>query len=77
MKLAAYRHQGQPGVGRVSADGRSVEPFLQVDAALGVLPLVEALAAGRALPATGPAIALDQVQLGAPIPRPRRNIFCV
>ena len=79
MKLAAYLHRGQPGVGRVAADGRSIEPF-ELDAAqaaLGALPVVEALVAGRPLPATGAAIALDQVQLTAPIPRPRRNIFCV
>ena len=42
------------------------------------LPLVEALVAGRALPASqGPALTPAQVQLLAPIPRPRRNIFCV
>lgn len=79
MRIAAYRHQGQPGVGRVSDDGRTVEPFRlsAAEAALGALPLVEAQAAGRALPPTGAPIALDQVQLTAPIPRPRRNIFCV
>lgn len=79
MKIAAYRYQGQPGVGRVSADGQQIEPFqLSVEqAALGALPLVEAQAAGRALPPTGQPIALQQVQLTAPIPRPRRNVFCV
>ena len=79
MKLAAYQHQGRAGVGRVSADGRSIEPFQlsAAELALGALPVVEALVAGRPLPATGAAIALDQVQLTAPIPRPRRNIFCV
>jgi 2-keto-4-pentenoate hydratase/2-oxohepta-3-ene-1,7-dioic acid hydratase in catechol pathway len=79
MRIAAFLYQGQPGVGRVSADGQQVEPFqLSAEqAALGALPLVEAQAAGRALPATGPAMALQQVQLTAPIPRPRRNIFCV
>lgn len=79
MKIAAFRHQGQPGVGRISADGRMVEPFqMPADqAALGALPLVEAQAAGRALPATGTAIPLAQVQLTAPVPRPRRNVFCV
>lgn len=79
MKIAAYRYQGQQGVGRISADARSIEPFQlsAAEAALGALPLVEAQAAGRALPATGKAIALDQVQLTAPIPRPRRNVFCV
>jgi 2-keto-4-pentenoate hydratase/2-oxohepta-3-ene-1,7-dioic acid hydratase in catechol pathway len=79
MRIAAYRYQGQPGVGRISADGRQVEPF-QVSAeqaASGALPLVEAQAAGRPLPATGQPIPLQQVQLTAPIPRPRRNIFCV
>jgi 2-keto-4-pentenoate hydratase/2-oxohepta-3-ene-1,7-dioic acid hydratase in catechol pathway len=79
MRIAVFRYQGQPGVGRVSADGQHVEPFqLSTEqAALGALPLVEAQVAGRALPATGAAIALQQVQLLAPIPRPRRNIFCV
>lgn len=79
MRLAAYRHQGQPGIGRVAADGLSVAPFQVPTAglALGVLPLVEALAAGHPLPATGAALPVAQVQLTAPIPRPRRNIFCV
>lgn len=79
MKIVAYRYQGQPGVGRVSADGRQVEPFQlsAADAALGALPIVEAQAAGRALPPTGPAVPLQGVQLVAPIPRPRRNVFCV
>src|SRR4051812_6495483 len=79
MRIAAYLFQGQPGVGRVSADGRQVEPFQlsAQEAALGALPLVEAQSAGRPLPATGSAIPLQQVQLTAPIPRPRRNIFCV
>ena len=79
MRIAAYVFQGQPGVGRVSADGLQVEPFQLTaqEAALGALPLVEAQAAGRALPATGQPIPLQQVQLTAPVPRPRRNIFCV
>lgn len=79
MKIVAYRYQGQPGVGRVSADGRQVEPFQlpAAEAALGALPIVEAQAAGRALPPTGAAVPLQQVQLLAPIPRPRRNVFCV
>jgi 2-keto-4-pentenoate hydratase/2-oxohepta-3-ene-1,7-dioic acid hydratase in catechol pathway len=79
MKIAAYRYQGQPGVGRVSANGQQVEPFQlsAEEAARGALPIVEAQVAGRALPATGAAIPLAQVELLAPIPRPRRNIFCV
>jgi 2-keto-4-pentenoate hydratase/2-oxohepta-3-ene-1,7-dioic acid hydratase in catechol pathway len=79
MKVAAFRYQGQPAVGRISADGRMVEPFQLTaeQAALGALPIVEAQVAGRALPASGTPIPLEKVQLGAPIPRPRRNVFCV
>ena len=79
MRIAAYLYQGQPGVGRVSANGQQVEPFQLTpqEAALGALPLVEAQVAGRALPPTGQPIPLQQVQLTAPVPRPRRNIFCV
>jgi 2-keto-4-pentenoate hydratase/2-oxohepta-3-ene-1,7-dioic acid hydratase in catechol pathway len=79
MKIAAYIYQGQPGVGRVSADGLQIEPFqlAPAEAALGALPIVDAQAAGAPLPATGTPIALQQVQLIAPIPRPRRNVFCV
>jgi 2-keto-4-pentenoate hydratase/2-oxohepta-3-ene-1,7-dioic acid hydratase in catechol pathway len=79
MKVAAFVYQGRPSVGRISADGRRVEPFQLTaeQAALGALPIVEAQVAGRALPATGQAIPLEQVQLSAPIPRPRRNVFCV
>jgi 2-keto-4-pentenoate hydratase/2-oxohepta-3-ene-1,7-dioic acid hydratase in catechol pathway len=79
MKIAAFTHLGQAGVGRVTADGQAVEPF-QIPAehaALGALPIVEAQGAGRGLPATSASIPLSQVQLLAPIPRPRRNVFCV
>jgi 2-keto-4-pentenoate hydratase/2-oxohepta-3-ene-1,7-dioic acid hydratase in catechol pathway len=79
MRVAAYIHNGQPGVGRLSADGRNVEPFQlsAAELALGALPIVEAQAAGRSLPVVGKPIALDQVNLTAPVPRPRRNVFCV
>jgi 2-keto-4-pentenoate hydratase/2-oxohepta-3-ene-1,7-dioic acid hydratase in catechol pathway len=79
MRLAAYRHQGTPGVGLLTADGLHVQPLaLPADALeLGALPLVQALAAGGSLPAAGAPIPLADVQLRAPIPHPRRNIFCV
>jgi len=80
MRIAAFIHQGQRLVGMVSPDQRHITPFdlPPADAQRGALPLVEAAAAGRALPATqGVALALAQVQLLAPIPRPRRNLWCV
>jgi 2-keto-4-pentenoate hydratase/2-oxohepta-3-ene-1,7-dioic acid hydratase in catechol pathway len=79
MKIAAFHHQGQPGVGLVSADLASVQPFdLSLpERALGALPVIERLAAGQGLPALLPAIAMADLRLMAPLPKPRRNIFCV
>lgn len=79
MRIAAYIHQNQPGVGLVSDDLKAVRPYpLQAhQCTLGALPLVEAMARGEALPAPGAALPLEQVRLTAPLPRARRNIFCV
>ena len=79
MKIAAFLHQGQPGVGIVSADLASVQPFDMSlpERTLGALPVIERLADGRGLPALLPAIAMTDLQLTAPLPKPRRNIFCV
>jgi 2-keto-4-pentenoate hydratase/2-oxohepta-3-ene-1,7-dioic acid hydratase in catechol pathway len=79
MKIIAFRHNGQPGVGLVSADLQQIQPF-DLPAAqreLGALPLIEMQARGEALPALLAAIALSDVQVTAPLPKPRRNIFCV
>jgi 2-keto-4-pentenoate hydratase/2-oxohepta-3-ene-1,7-dioic acid hydratase in catechol pathway len=79
MRLAAYLHQGLAGVGLVAPDGQSLQPLAVPRAwqGLGALPVVEALAAGRPLPAAGAALPIADVRLTAPVPRPRRNIFCV
>ena len=44
---------------------------------LGALPVVEMQTRGEALPALLPALAISDVQLVVPLPKPRRNIFCV
>jgi len=79
MKIAAFLHQGQPGVGIVSADLASVQPFdlSAAERSLGALPVIERLAEGRGLSALLPAIAMSALSLTAPLPKPRRNIFCV
>jgi len=80
MRLATFQYQGRAHVGRVSPDGRQVTPLalLPEQAARGVLPLIEATAAGQPLPGdAGPALPMDAVQLLAPLPRPRRNLWCV
>jgi len=79
MKIAAFLYQGQPGVGLVAADLASIQPFdmSAPERALGALPVIERLAAGQGLPALLPAIAMADLSLTAPLPKPRRNIFCV
>jgi 2-keto-4-pentenoate hydratase/2-oxohepta-3-ene-1,7-dioic acid hydratase in catechol pathway len=78
MRLATFRLAGRRFVGVVSYDGASVAALSFNADARGALAIIEHLAAGKGLPAvTSPALTLSAVQLEAPIPRPRRNIFCV
>ena len=80
MRLATYLHHGVQRVGLVSDDHSSVSTLQLTDQehALGVLSLIDRSHSGQVSPAANePAIPLTQVKLMAPIPRPRRNIFCV
>jgi 2-keto-4-pentenoate hydratase/2-oxohepta-3-ene-1,7-dioic acid hydratase in catechol pathway len=79
MKIAHFLHQDQAGVGLVSSDLQRITPWQVPDGlrALGALPLVEAMAAGIELPPFGDVLKMKDVELLAPLPRPRRNIFCV
>jgi 2-keto-4-pentenoate hydratase/2-oxohepta-3-ene-1,7-dioic acid hydratase in catechol pathway len=80
MKIATFWHEGIRHVGRVSPDGLTVTPLRLGDEVRGkgALALVELMASGSPLPQeAGEALPLAQVRLDAPIPHPRRNIFCV
>src|SRR5215216_4510608 len=80
LKIAAYWWAGRRHVGRLSADERDVTPLALGDRAhaVGALALVEAMAEGVPMPKpSGAALPLSAVKLDAPIPVPRRNIFCV
>ena len=80
MRIATFEHMGRRRVGIVSGDGGSVQPLQMPQAAadIGALALVQDAASGRPFPpAEGPALPLAAVTLAAPIPRPRRNLFCV
>ena len=63
----------------MSADGSTVTTFQlgQLSSDLGALPLVQRIAAGLYWPEAGPSLPLSAVTLDAPLPHPRRNIFCV
>ena len=79
MRLATFRHAGQRRIGLVDASCTFITPLAsEWGAGLGLLPLVASMAAGARLPAAADSsIALAQVQLEAPMPHPRRNIWCV
>ena len=74
MRLATIVHQGQRRVGRLSSDGTQVELF-DIDATRGALALIERNSA--ALPAIDGRVALTEASLIAPLPQPRRNLWCV
>jgi 2-keto-4-pentenoate hydratase/2-oxohepta-3-ene-1,7-dioic acid hydratase in catechol pathway len=77
VRIATFRYQGKRHVGTLSADGQQLTPFT-VDASRGAQALIELAATGAALPtAVGPAIPLTAVTLEAPLPAPRRNLWCV
>jgi 2-keto-4-pentenoate hydratase/2-oxohepta-3-ene-1,7-dioic acid hydratase in catechol pathway len=77
MKVATVSVAGERRVGQVADDGMSIAPFdlALSDAKDGVLALIRRN--GQGPPPTLSSIPLSQVSLEAPIPVPRRNIFCV
>jgi 2-keto-4-pentenoate hydratase/2-oxohepta-3-ene-1,7-dioic acid hydratase in catechol pathway len=78
MRVATFQWEGRRRVGQIAADGVSIRPFeLGAEAErFGALSLIERLAEG-AMPTLAGPIPLAGLVLEAPIPRPRRNIFCV
>ncbi len=76
MRFATFQWQDRVGVGRVNETDRQVEKFDLPDNGhldfVGVTSLI-----GRALPPVATTLSLEEVNLLAPVPRPRRNIFCV
>ncbi|WP_418117916.1 fumarylacetoacetate hydrolase family protein [Variovorax sp. 350MFTsu5.1] len=80
MRIATFTNEGHRKVGLVSEDGKTITPLqlTQAQADSGVLTLIESLAEGGSLPeASGPAVTLADVVLDAPLPKPRRNLWCV
>lgn len=77
MRVATFSIAGERRVGLVDLDAQIIAPFdFAVDQAKsGILALIERNGAG--LPRTLSPIPLAQVEIEAPIPQPRRNIFCV
>ena len=76
LRLATLFHQDRPRVGRLAADGQTLELF-DIDGGRGVLSLVTAAARGDALPAINARAPVAGARFIAPLPVPRRNLFCV
>ncbi len=78
MRFASWSWGGRPHVGLVSADGSELTPLSVAEPGRGALSLIRARVAGEPLPAeAGPRLPLSAVTLRAPLPHPRRNLFCV
>jgi 2-keto-4-pentenoate hydratase/2-oxohepta-3-ene-1,7-dioic acid hydratase in catechol pathway len=75
MKLATYRVGGERRVGIVDEARKTLSPFdiPESEAQLGVLALIDR----SVLPRVLSPMPLSEAVLEAPIPRPRRNIYCV
>jgi 2-keto-4-pentenoate hydratase/2-oxohepta-3-ene-1,7-dioic acid hydratase in catechol pathway len=78
MKLATFRYNQQRCIGIVDVAAKMVSVFdLTIENAKnGVQYLLDLLSEGSALPKIRETTSLDSVELEAPLPRPRRNIFC-
>ncbi|HEU0204887.1 MAG TPA: fumarylacetoacetate hydrolase family protein [Burkholderiaceae bacterium] len=79
MKIATYRWGGRRHVGQLTPAGDEIVPLaLERAQDVGALALIELMAANKPLPgAAGMRLPLSAVELEAPLPRPRRNLFCV
>ncbi|MGU3501673.1 fumarylacetoacetate hydrolase family protein [Mycobacterium sp. C31M] len=78
MRYVSFAHNGRPAVGELADDGIVTELYCGAPS-LGVLALIEdGVGNGvTAAPRRGRTYHVDEVTLGAPFPRLRRNIFCV
>lgn len=79
VKIATFSVAGERRLGVVDEEGGSVSAFdLPPSVAReGLLGLIDHEQDHAAPPATRAPVPLASVRLDAPIPRPRRNIFCV
>jgi 2-keto-4-pentenoate hydratase/2-oxohepta-3-ene-1,7-dioic acid hydratase in catechol pathway len=80
VKVATFRWGGRRQAGLVSDDGARVTPLALGERAQrrGALALIESMAEGAPVPrAAGPSLPMSAIEPEAPLPMPRRNLFCV
>jgi 2-keto-4-pentenoate hydratase/2-oxohepta-3-ene-1,7-dioic acid hydratase in catechol pathway len=78
LRIATFQIKGRRLVGLVSADGQSITPFDLPPEQMqrGAQALIEA-GDPKKIPLQGASVAISSVKLEAPLPVPRRNVFCV
>ena len=79
MKLITYRHQGAEHVGVLTAAEDAVLPLpcSDMNQLIETMQIPAVLSAANAAESTGASIPLAQVELLAPIPRPRQDVICL
>jgi 2-keto-4-pentenoate hydratase/2-oxohepta-3-ene-1,7-dioic acid hydratase in catechol pathway len=78
MKLATFNYRGRRFLGRVSTRTQTVVPLRMAADERGLTPLIEAMVQGKlGFPGEDVPLPLAEVCLEAPLPRPRRNVFCI
>ncbi|MBT3927406.1 MAG: fumarylacetoacetate hydrolase family protein [Rhodospirillaceae bacterium] len=80
MKLVSYELAGAVRLGRIDPEAGKIYPLGDSETAYGndMVALIERHPVlNTALPTEDSGVALDQVKILAPIPSPRKNIFCV
>ncbi len=78
MKLVTYRHSGAEHVGALTPDGSGILPLPVPDMNTLIETMdLPALRSAVAAAERGAALALSDVELLAPIPRPRQDVLCL
>jgi 2-keto-4-pentenoate hydratase/2-oxohepta-3-ene-1,7-dioic acid hydratase in catechol pathway len=79
MRVATFTYRGARSVCRLLPGGDHIQPIDlgSLGQQAGVLALIDYAAGGGTLRDIGDPIPLKDIKLEAPIPKPRRNIFCV
>lgn len=78
MKLVTYRLSGAEHVGALTADGKGVLPLPAADMNTLIETMTPAdLRSAAAAAERGGAVPLSDVELLAPIPRPRQDVVCL
>ena len=79
MKLVTYRENGAEKVGALTKDGAAIVPLSVPDmnTLIETMPLSALSSAVTAAADSGVSVALADVELLSPIPRPRQDVLCL